>query len=64
MESVLPVVDRKSFGADLLVAANEGWLGEAIDAVCGRVLDKRVAVDLVADLGGEGKEGEASRRVL
>lgn len=64
MEPVLAVIDRKRFGADLPVGADESWLGEAMDAVCGKILDKRVAVDLVADLGWEGKEGEPSRRVL
>lgn len=64
MKPVFSVVDRKSFGANLPVGADEGRLRKAMDAVCARVLDKRVPVDLVADLRGQAKEGGPSRRVL
>lgn len=64
MESILAIVDGKSFGADLLVGADEGRLDEAFDAVCRWVFHERVSVDLDAELRGEKEEGEMLQCVL
>lgn len=53
VESILPIIDGKSFVADKAGRAGERRLKEALNAICQRVFHKGVSVYLLADLGLE-----------